>query len=504
MSYLRGFIAGLTGACLLPLASQGAPEGLFDPQLEQNEAQFYRIETIAAPTNIVMEIGGMGFQPDGTLMVCTRRGEVWSLHNQQWKRFATGLDEPLGLCIVASNQIVVAQRSEFTRLTDLDGDGVADRYETLTAAWNYSGQGYEFTFGPVRDHDGNLYGALSCWFFSPKFYERPPYIGWELEAPAGYTPNTNAAWRSWCFKLTPQGEFIPWASGFRSPNGLVIDPSGELLIMDNQGEYIGSDQLYHATRDSFQGFPTSLFWGSNVVADPFAVPLEELDVRRAQPILIFPYDLMGRSASEPVFDLTAGKFGPFAGQMFVGDVTQSSIMRASLEKVGGEYQGACYPFKRGFESGNNRAVFGPDGSLWVGETARGWGSIGGKAAGLQRLVWTGATPFEIEKMELTPDGFDLTFTKPVDRMSAHAPQTFQFQHYYYKYDRQYFAPIMANLPATVMSSAVSADGRKVSLKLSALIPQRIYQVNISALRAADGSALLHPQAYYTLNRLKTP
>src|SRR5271170_1659983 len=105
MSYLRGFIAGLAGAWLLPLVSEAIPEGLFDPQLEQKEAQFYRIETVAAPTNIVMEVGGMGFLPDGTLMLCTRRGEVWSLHDGQWKRFASGLDEPLGLCVISSNQI---------------------------------------------------------------------------------------------------------------------------------------------------------------------------------------------------------------------------------------------------------------------------------------------------------------------------------------------------------------------------------------------------------------
>ena len=209
----------------------------------------------------------MGFQADGTLMVCTRRGEVWSYHNQNWKRFATGLDEPLGLCVISSNQIVVAQRPELTRLTDTDGDGVADKYETLTTAWNYTGQGYEFTFGPVRDHEGNLFGALACWYFPSKYYERPPYIGWELEPPPGYTPNTNAAWRSWCFKLTPKGEFIPWASGFRSPNGLVIDPSGNLLIMDNQGEYIGSDQLYHATQAILSGISRlQCFWGPDAAA----------------------------------------------------------------------------------------------------------------------------------------------------------------------------------------------------------------------------------------------
>ena len=152
------------------------------------------------------------------------------------------------------------------------------------------------------------------------------------------------------------------------------------------------------------------------------MPLEKLDVKRAQPILIFPYDLMGSLGIRAGFLIgRKGNFGPFAGQMFVGDVTQSSIMRATVEKVDGELQGACYPFKRGFESGNNRAVFEPDGALWVGETARGWGSIsGGKAGGLQAAGLDGRKcRFEIQNMELTPDGFVLTFTKAVglDRRS---------------------------------------------------------------------------------------
>src|SRR5438876_6832596 len=45
------------------------------------------------------------------------------------------------------------------------------------------------------------------------------------------------------------------------------------------------------------------------------------------PAIWFPYGRMGQSASEPVWDTTAGKFGPFAGQCLVGDQTKSNIMR---------------------------------------------------------------------------------------------------------------------------------------------------------------------------------
>ena len=93
-------------------------------------------------------------------------------------------------------------------------------------------------------------------------------------------------------------------------------------------------------------------------------------------------------------------------------------MRVALEKVNGRYQGACFPFRSGFQCGVNRLAFGPDGSLYAGQTNRGWGSLGGKPYGLQRLVYTGVLPFEIHTMKLTKTGFDLTFTKPLDPATA--------------------------------------------------------------------------------------
>ena len=62
--------------------------------------------------------------------------------------------------------------------------------------------------------------------------------------------------------------------------------------------------------------------------------------------------------------------------------------------------------------------FGHDGSLFVGGTNRGWGSRGNKPFSIERLVWTGKVPFEIHEMKAKPDGFELTFTKPVDPETA--------------------------------------------------------------------------------------
>jgi hypothetical protein len=66
------------------------------------------------------------------------------------------------------------------------------------------------------------------------------------------------------------------------------------------------------------------------------------------PAIWFPHGILGISTSAILIDDVKGKFGPFAGQVFVGDQGQSKIMRVAMEKVKGEYQGAVFPFRKGF------------------------------------------------------------------------------------------------------------------------------------------------------------
>src|SRR3954467_10849130 len=96
------------------------------------------------------------------------------------------------------------------------------------------------------------------------------------------------------------------------------------------------------------------------------------------PAVTFPYGPMGQSASGIDCDLSGGKFRPFEKQLFVGDQTHSTVIRASLEKVNGRSQGACYPFRQGFSCGIVPMRQGKDGSIFAGGTSRGWGSRGGK------------------------------------------------------------------------------------------------------------------------------
>ena len=470
------------------------------------EARYYKIETIALPTGIALEVGGMAFAADNALMICTRRGEIWRYYSaavqaecskpglnraamlsgktpgansslgDRWELFATGLHEPLGLITGKPGEVFVVQRSELTRITDTDGDGKADLFETLDQNCGVSASQHAYIFGPVRDKEGNLWGAIS---------------GIGVSGPGKYF--------GWSFKVTPKGEFIPVSKGLRSPNGLCMTPDGDLFITDNQGEWMGTSPLHHVSPGAFHGHPQGLKWDPNFKGN--ASSAEDLAKLRKLPAIQFPYGTMGQSLAEPVVDTTGGKFGPFAGQMFVCDESKCLVVRVALEKVDREWQGACLPFRVGFQGGNNRAAFAPDGSLFVGQTDRGWGSTGGKSFGLQRVVWNGEVPFEIETMKLTADGFDVRFTRPVDRSAAATPANWSLSHYHYLYRAAYGSPQQDITPVKVSSATVSADGRTVRLKLPELRPGKIYELHHANLRAADGTAPLHTSAYYTLNRV---
>ena len=117
---------------------------------------------------LVLEVGGMDFLADGRLAVAIRKGEVWIIDGLSGAgpggiratRFASGLHEPLGL-LREGDALLVAQRTEVTRLRDTDGDGVADEYLTAGRGWNVSGAYHGYAYGPKRDGAGRLWVALN-------------------------------------------------------------------------------------------------------------------------------------------------------------------------------------------------------------------------------------------------------------------------------------------------------------------------------------------------------
>jgi hypothetical protein len=219
------------------------------------------------------------------------------------------------------------------------------------------------------------------------------------------------------------------------------------------------------------------------------------------PAVWMPYNKVGRSGTDLVTCDAGGKFGPFDGQMFVAEFTDAKISRVFMEKVDGEYQGACFPFVGGFASGIVRLNFAPDGSLMVGMTSRGWSSLGTKAYGLQRLRYNGTAPFAIKEMKAKPDGFELIFTKPVDVARAGDVASYRMSNTTLFYSGAYGSDEIQSAPNPITGVQVAADGLSVRLKVDGLRELYIHELHADGLRSAAGESLDHADAYYTLNRI---
>jgi sugar lactone lactonase YvrE len=343
--------------------------GLFSNDLL---AQSYRVETIKVPADIRLEVGGMGFWPDGTLVMCTRRGEVWKYKEGRFDRFVFGLHEPLGLLAGKQGEIWVMQRGELSHITDEDNDGEADNFETINQEWGYTGNYHQYAFGLVRDSEGSFYGTLGLGFYRGGDRFKGTWLGTLDEI----------KYRGWVLKFTKDGKRIPFAPGLRAPNGIGISPQGDIFTTDNQGSYIACGWLMHVRQGDFIGHPSALIDDPRY-PEPWKMSRGDLLKIRKRPVAFLPHGTMGNSTSQPIWDTTGGKFGPFAGQVIIGEVQNGKVNRVAMEKVDGEFQGAAMPFNhKQLGGGVNRMVFDKAGTLWMGFTGRGWAA----GEGLKRMT----------------------------------------------------------------------------------------------------------------------
>lgn len=457
------------------------------------EREFYRVVEVPMPKDEVIEAGAFEVLPDGRIAIGTRRGDVFFVSGidavrpePKYEKFASGLDEIFGLAW-KDDALFVTHSAELTKVKDTTGDGRADRFEVVSDAWGY-GSYHEYAFGSKFDPEGNLYVALGL---SASYHSRQLFRGWG-------------------FKITPEGKSIPIASGMRSPGGIGFNKDGALFYIESQGPWNSSCSLKFVKEGGFMGHPASYNWydyvpGMEEPTEPksgSSILVEKERVPELVPYaVIFPYIRMGRSITGFVLDETKGKFGPFENQMFLGDFTQSLIMRATTEKVNGVWQGACYPFREELSTGILNIQFTPEGRLLAGGTNRGWPVRGLKPYALERLEWTGKMPFEIKEVTITPDGFNLDFTKAVDSKTGGEAESYLVKTFTHKYHQGYGGPEIDQTEPKVKSVKLAQDGMSARIVLETLKKGHCHELDLGALRDREGGELLHQHAYYTVNEV---
>ncbi len=469
-------------------------------------ASNYQIVPYALPEGVKFEITGIARLPDGRVAFALRRGEIWLMEHPDadpnnpaavgYRRIASGLHEPLGLAW-HHGSLVTMQRSELTRLRDLNGDGIIDDYECVAKGWGVSGNYHEFAYGPVADREGNLWLTINTTLGGPAKM-------------SGHRPPDNP-WRGWALRLTPAGALEPLCAGFRSPAGIGMNSEGDMFCTDQQGNFWGTNPVLHLRPGAFFGHKSALIdvvRAESLVHDPGELP-EGITVAEAArrnpnyclPAVWLPYPKLGQSATAIACDLTGGKFGPFGKQLFVGEFTASRITRVFLEKIGGEYQGAAFQFLDGLQCGPIRLEFLPDGSLLSGETNRGWNSSGTRSFGLERIRWSGTVPFEIREMRAQADGFILELTQPVEPDAAERPSSYAGTSYTYIYQQKYGSPETDPQPISIVSATLLDDKKSVYLRCTGLRERYVHELHLDGVRSLRGDPVANPTAYYTLNQL---
>jgi mono/diheme cytochrome c family protein len=466
----------------------------------------YSIENYYAPNDNygrkqLFEALGLSVTRDGTVVVGTRNAGIWRLVKGEWQLFAEGLFDSLGVVAEDARGLVVVagQKAEITRISDTNGDGIADKYETLYDAHSYHGNYHTYMHGPVRAKDGAYYFALNLAHDG----SGTAYMG------GGTVMGTYGGFDGWAFRVEANGKGAPFAKGLRSPAGMGAGPDGRVWYADNQGDFVATSKLFVLQKDRFYGHPAGLVDLPGMTPDSPEIKYDKWAEQREKAVVLFPHNKVANSPGNPTWDTTKGKFGPFAGQMLIGDQTQSNLLRVVTQKVGDQEQGAVMPFIEGLESGVMRPVFLPDGSLLLGQTGRGWQAKGGKVASLQHVRWDGKTVAPaIAAMLATPDGFRIELTQPLGNgVNAELlKNALSLESWTYRDAPDYGSPELDMRNEGSSAISVSPDRKTVFVTLvskeqTKVHPRqtaRVYHVKLASGTLFDGGAPGEMHAYYTL------
>ena len=449
----------------------------------------------------LFEALGLSLTKDGTVVVATRSAGLWRIVNGEWRLFAEGLFDSLGVVAEDAKGLVVVagQKAELTRISDTNGDGIADKYETLFDAHSYHANYHSYMHGPVRGKDGAYYFALNLVHDGGG----TAYMG------GGSVMGTWGGFNGWAVRVEGPGKFQLFANGLRSPASVGVSPDGRVWYADNQGDFVATSKLFELKKDQFYGHPAGLVDLPGMTPDSPEIKYDKVADRRAKATVLFPHNRVANSPGNPAW-ITQKKFGPFAGQMLIGDQTQSNLLRVSLQKVGEVEQGSVMPFFEGLESGVMRPVFLPDGSLLLGQTGRGWQAKGGKVAALQHVTWDGKTVApQIVAMIATPQGFRIDLTQPLgDGVSeAILRSALSLESWTYRDAPDYGSPELDLHDEGATALVIAADRKSIDIKLASIEQKqvhprqtaRVYHAKLASQTLFDANASAELNAYYTLH-----
>src|SRR6266568_1389061 len=192
----------------------------------------YVLDDIALPLENPWQrnvrLADIAFFHDGRAAAVTFDGDVWmisgldgDLRHVVWRRFASGLHEPLSLC-VRGEELFVFDRNGIWRLRDTDGNGEADVHELFSNAFAQTAETREYAQGMKVAPDGSF-----------------------IIAKGGIQMTTLGKQNGSVLRVSPDGKsstVLGW--GLRSPFLGVHPKTGLVTASDQQGHYVPSTPLH--------------------------------------------------------------------------------------------------------------------------------------------------------------------------------------------------------------------------------------------------------------------
>jgi azurin len=397
------------------------------------------------PYGTLFFLSAHDFFRDGTAVVATMTGEIWlvkglegKLETVRWKRFATGLHQPLGMKVI-DDQLYVLGRDQITRLHDLNGDDEADFYECISHAMQTSRGGHDYIVGLEADAQGR-------WYFS--------------------SGNQGVC------RITGRDQLEVLSTGFRNPNGLGLSPDGRFVTTSVQeGSWTPASAICQIDLKQNSG----AHFGAGGMKNG----------KRLEPVLLYLPRGEDNSSSSQAF-IPEGFWKTLRGDgnlihLSAGGGSAWLVMR---QRVGASWQGAAVRISGNFDSGPQCAHFNSkDGHLYV-SSMQGWGSYTPKDGSFQRVRFTGGDQPVPVSCEARDNGVLIRFNQAI-----HSDETVAAfaQCWNYRYSAAYGSPeYSVRYPDTpghdsleIRSVQQLEGGRALFVEIPQLVPANQIHLHMS-------------------------
>jgi glucose/arabinose dehydrogenase/mono/diheme cytochrome c family protein len=410
-----------------------------------------------------LRLGDIQFFKDGTGACVTLDGDVWmirGLHDRagtaRWRRFASGLHEPLSLA-VRDEQLYVFDRNGIWRLRDTNGDGEADVHELFSNAFAQTADMREFP---------------STLRLGPR--------GEFVIAKGGQEAATFGKHNGSVLRISADGRrSTVLGYGLRQPSIGVNVRTGLVTASDQQGNYIPSTPLHIVRDGQFYGFLSD------------KRPREVYPAPIADPVTWIPHEVNASAVSQVW--LFGARMGPLTDALVYIGFNRPELFRVLLNNRTEKPQAAVVSVTRAFEFPTlNGSVNPADGQLYVaGFQILGWGTTATRLAGLGRVRYTGAVSTVPRGVVPMDKGVLLRFDARLDSATALDPDNYSLGSWNYKRTYQYGSPKFKSdgTPGVDQLTAsrvyLSKDGRAVFVAVPQMKP--VMQMRVGwALATADG------------------